>query len=209
MPVGVAASGICRNQVSQTWPVSSRRSISIESFSLISGQPVGQPAIHLPAALMTELGAKPFKCERRRTNDPTLPARFHGQCRQMSKPVVLHRLRQKRLCQFRRRVLAEVTKSDLLLALDGMTLPVPCICKILINRCWEHADLFCNKLEHGRRRPFADLQSPTGIAQIATHEGEAQAAVIAATTRDGSQVGLRHWDFPALPGGMPARGSKT
>ena len=91
----------------------------------------------------------------------------------MSQPVVLHRVRQERLCQFRCRVLAEVTKSGLRLALYGLTLPIPFICKILINRRWEHADLFCNKFEHGRGRPFADLESPAGIAQIATHEGEA------------------------------------
>jgi len=169
---------------------------SIKSFSLISGQPVGQPAIHLPAALMTELSTKPFERERRRTDYSTLPARFQGQCRQMSQPVVLHRVRQERLCQFRCRVLAEVTKSSLPLALDGLTLPIPFICKILINRRGEHADLFCNKFEHGHRRPFADLQSPAGIAQIAAHEGEAQAVVVAATARDGCQVGLRQRVIP-------------
>ena len=114
----------------------------------------------------------------------------------MSQPVVLHRLRQKLLHQLRRRVLAEVTKSDLLLALDGLTLPVPFICKILINRCWEHADLFCNKFEHGRGRPFADLQSPARIAQVATHESEAQAVVVATTAGDGSQVGFRQCIMP-------------
>ena len=138
---------------------------SVKSFSLISGQPVGQPAIYLPAALMTELSAKPFEYERRRTDDLTLSACFHGQCRQMSKPVVLHCLRQKCLCQFRHRVLAEVTKSELLLTLDSVALSIPFICKIFINRRREYTYLLRNKFDEGRRWPFADMQSPARIAQ--------------------------------------------
>jgi hypothetical protein len=35
-------------------------------------QSAGQPTIHLPACLVAQLGAKPFKCQRRRTDDPPL-----------------------------------------------------------------------------------------------------------------------------------------
>src|SRR5665213_189771 len=51
---------------------------SVEAFSLLGGQPVGQPAIHLPAALVTEFSTKPLECARRRTDDPALPACLHG-----------------------------------------------------------------------------------------------------------------------------------
>ena len=34
---------------------------SVEAFSLVDGQSIGQPAKHLPAGLVTELGTKPLK----------------------------------------------------------------------------------------------------------------------------------------------------
>jgi hypothetical protein len=109
----------------------------------------------------------------------------------MRQPVVFHRLRQKSFCQFRRRMFAEGPKSKLLLTLDGVALSVPLSSKVLVNRLWEYADLLCNELEQGRRRPFADAESPTGIAQIATHDGVTQTVVVAAAARDGCQVSLR------------------
>ena len=49
MAEGLAASGICRNQVSQLWLLSSRRcGQRIEALALFGGQPIGQPAMQLP-----------------------------------------------------------------------------------------------------------------------------------------------------------------
>ena len=43
---------------------------------------------------MTDLDAEPFECGRPGENDPTLPAFFHNQPRQMAEPFVLNGLRQ-------------------------------------------------------------------------------------------------------------------
>ena len=135
MAVGLAASGICRNQVSQIWPVSSRRcGQRIKSLSLFSGQPVGQPAIHLPAGLMTDLDAEPFECGRRRQNDPTLPAFFHGQCSQMSQAGRPPSLAAAANWSIQPRVACRRDEAAVCLALDSMALSIPFICKIFVNR---------------------------------------------------------------------------
>jgi hypothetical protein len=162
----------------------------IEPASLFGGQITGQPAMHLPAGLVAEFAAQPFECGRCRNDDPALPACLHHQRGEMNEPIVFDRLRQKDFCQFRCRSPAERTQSELSLAFDGMTLASPLCHEVLINRLWEDPDLITNKCKQRGRRPFAGAQGTARMAQIAEHEGAAEAAVIAMGTSDCRQVGL-------------------
>jgi hypothetical protein len=90
--------------------------------------------MNFPAGLVTQLAAQPFNGELRRRDDPLLTAGLHHQGRQMRQAVVFHRLRQQSRGYFRRRPFAEVTQSELFLALNGMALPVPLRRQVFLDR---------------------------------------------------------------------------
>ena len=144
-----------------------------------------------PARMVTQFAAQPFNGERRRRDDPLLTAGLHDQGRQMRQAVVFHRLRQQSRRHFRRRPLAEITQSELFLALDSMALPVSLRRQVVIDRVREHADLIGDKCEQRGGWSLADTQRPARIAQIATHQGMAQAVVVAAAAPDRRQVARR------------------
>jgi hypothetical protein len=147
--------------------------------------------MNFPAGLVTQLAAQPFNGELRRRDDTLLTAGLHHQGRQMRQAVVFHRLRQQSRGYFRRRPFAEVTQSELFLALNGMALPVPLRRQVFIDRNREHVDLIRDKFEQRGGWPLAYTQCPARIAQIATHQSVAQAVVVAAPAPDGRQVARR------------------
>ena len=163
----------------------------IEPASLLGGETIGQPAIHLPTGLVAEHGADPLECGRRRNDDPALPACLHHQLGQMGEPIILNGLRQKGACQFGCGTVAERTKPELLLAFDGMTLAVPLRREILVHRVRKNPDLLGDECEQGRRRSLAGAQRSAGVAQVAEHESVAEAVVISAAAPDCSEIGLR------------------
>ena len=163
----------------------------IEPASLLGGETIGQPAIHLPTGLVAELGAEPLECGRRRNDDPALPACLHHQLGQIGEPIILNGFGQKGACQFGCGTFAERTKPELLLAFDGMTLAVPLRREILVQRVRKNPDLLGDECEQGRRRSLAGAQRSAGVAQVAEHESVAEAVVISAAAPDCSEIGLR------------------
>ncbi|HEY1935883.1 MAG TPA: hypothetical protein VGG99_28085 [Acetobacteraceae bacterium] len=63
-------------------------------------------------------------------------------------------MRQQAVCQFGCGMSAKRAKSELLLALDGMTLAVPLRGEIFVYRFRENADLFGDKCQQGNRGPL-------------------------------------------------------
>ena len=163
----------------------------IELASLLGGETIGQPAIHLPTGLVAEFGAEPLDRGRRRNDDPALPACLHHLLGQMGEPIILNGLRQKGACQFGRGTFAERTKPELLLAFDCMTLAVPLRREILVHRVRKNPDLLGDECEQGRRRSLAGAQRSAGVAQVTEHESVAEAVVISAAAQDCYEIGFR------------------
>ena len=75
MAAGLAASGICRSQVSQFWPVFSRRCVSASRRRRCSAdRPSVSRRCTSRRALMTHFGAEPLECRGPWQDDPALPA---------------------------------------------------------------------------------------------------------------------------------------
>jgi hypothetical protein len=81
MAIGLAACGICRNQVSQVWlaVVLAALRQRIEAPALFGGQPMAQPVMHVPPGLMTHFNAEAFECGGPGKDDPTEPTLLQDQ----------------------------------------------------------------------------------------------------------------------------------
>jgi hypothetical protein len=63
--------------------------------------------------------------------------------------------------------------------------------EVRVNRLRENPDLLGDKCQQCSRRPFAGAEDAARVAQIAKHQGVAEAIVIAVGAPDCRQVGLR------------------
>ena len=192
MAAGLAASGICRSQVSQfcpaLFPAMGQR---IEALALFGGQAISKPTMHFPPRLMTDLDAEPFERRRPWEDDPTLPALLHDQFGQMAKPVIFDSMRQQPCRQLRRGPRSKRTQPQPVLQLGRMAPAVPFSGQIFVNRVWKNVDLFGNKGKERFRWLFACSQWATRIAQVAKHERLAEAVVVATAPPDHGEVGVR------------------
>ena len=127
----------------------------IQPTTLVGREPVGQPALDLSPRLIAGLDAEPFERAGRWDDDPALPAFLHHQPGEMSKPVVLDRVRQQPAGQIGGRTRPEGTKPESVLHFGRMALSVPLRGEIVVDRLRKNVDLLCDKREKrpGGRSP--------------------------------------------------------
>ena len=116
---------------------------------------------------------------------------LHHQPGEMRKPVVLDRVRQQPACQIRGRTRPEGTKPEAVLQFGRMTPSVPLLGEIVLDRLRKSVNLLCDEQEKRPRRPLTCPQRTAWIAQIAKHEGVAEAIMIATTAPDRCEVRSR------------------
>jgi hypothetical protein len=146
--------------------------------------------MHLPSGSVTQFTAEPFECGRRRNEDPALPTGLHRPCDQMDEPIVLNRLRQQGISQFRCRPPAKRTQPELVLTLYGMALTVPLRREISINGLWQDTDLIGDEFKQRDRWPFAGAQCTARVAQVAEHEGVAETVGLTMGPSDCDEIRL-------------------
>src|SRR5260370_42469785 len=90
---------------------------------------------------------------------------------------------------------------------------VPLRGEIVLDRLRKSVNLLCNEQEKRPRRPLARLQRTARIAQIAKHEGVAEAITIATTAAEpfqgGSQKRVGAGQVTRDPGATEAGGGRA
>src|SRR5271165_548159 len=147
--------------------------------------------MYIPPGLMTHLNAEALECGRPGEDDPTAPTLPQYQPSQMNKPFVLDGARQQPRRQCRGGAWPKRTQPQPILQLSGMAPAVPLDSQILVDGFWKNVELFSDECDERFRWSLAGLQRATGIAQVAQHERMTEAVVIATTTPDRRDVGVR------------------
>src|SRR5271166_3822985 len=147
--------------------------------------------MYIPPGLMTHLNAEALECGRPGEDDPTAPTLLQYQPGQMNKPFVLDGARQQPRRQCRGGAWPKRTQPQPILQLGGMAPAVPLGSQILVDGFWKNVELFSDECDERFRWSLAGLQRATGIAQVAQHERMTEAVVIATTTPDRRDVGVR------------------
>src|SRR6516162_1652376 len=163
----------------------------IQPTTLVGGEPIGQPALDLAARLMAGLDAEPLERAGRWDDDPAPSALLHHQPGEMRKPVGLDRVRQQPAGQIGGRTRPKGPKPETVLKFGRMAPSVPLRGEIVLDRLRKSVNLLCDEQEKRPRRPLARLQRTARIAQIAKHEGVAEAIMIATTAPDRCEVRSR------------------
>src|SRR5271155_1619372 len=107
------------------------------------------------------------------------PALLNYQPGEMRKPVVLDRVRQQPSGQIGGRTRTEGPKPETVLKFSRMAPSVPLRGEIVLDRLGKSVNLLGDEQEKRPWRPLARLQRTARIAQIAKHEGVAEAIMIA------------------------------
>src|SRR6266404_2413039 len=160
----------------------------IQPTTLLGGEPIGQPALDLATRLIAGLDAEPLERAGRWDDDPAPPALLHHQPGKMRKLVVLDCVRQQPAGQIGSRTRPEGPKAETVLQFGRMAPSVPLLGEIVLDRLRKSVNLLCDEQEKRPRRPLTRPQRTARIAQIAKHEGMAEAIMVAATATDRGEV---------------------
>jgi hypothetical protein len=102
--------------------------------------------------------------------------------------VVLNGLRMKAIGELRRCVFPEGAEPKPLLALNGVSLPVPLGRQIRLHRRRKSVDLLCHESRQLCRRLFTSSQRTTRIPQIAQHQCATEAVMLAPTPMNDREI---------------------
>jgi hypothetical protein len=160
----------------------------IQPMTLQGREPIGQLAVDLATRPITGLDAKPLERAGRWDNDPAPPALLHHQPGEMRKPVVLDCVRQQPAGQIGSRTRPEGAEPETVLQFGRMAPSIPFCGEIILDRLRKSVNLLGDKQQKRPRWPFARLQRTPRVAQIAKHEGVAEAIMIATTAPDRGKV---------------------
>ena len=160
----------------------------IQPMTLRGREPIGQLAVDLATRPIAGLDAKPLEGAGRWDNDPAPPALLHHQPGEMGKPVVLDRVRQQPAGQIGGRTRPEGPKPETVLQFGRMAPSVPLRGEIVLDRLRKSVNLLGDKQQKRPRWLFARLQRTPRVAQIAKHEGVAEAIMIATAAPDRGKV---------------------
>jgi hypothetical protein len=160
----------------------------IQPMTLRGREPIGQLAVDLATRPIAGLDAKPLEGAGRWDNDPAPPALLHHQPGEMGEPVVLDRVRQQPAGQIGSRTRPEGPKPETVLQFGRMAPSIPLRGEIVLDRLRKSVNLLGDKQQKRPRWLFARLQRTPRVAQIAKHQGVAEAIMIATTAPDRGKV---------------------
>jgi len=160
----------------------------VQATALSRRQPIGQPTLDLSTRLVANIDAKALKCAGQRHDNSPLPAFLHHQPSEMSKPIVLNRMRQQPAGQFGSGTRAEGIQSEPILQVGGMTLSIALSGKVVVKGIRKNIDLLCDEREQRSWRSLARLQRTARITEITEHECLSELIMIATRAPDHREI---------------------